>query len=131
MEKIRENAHSYSPADMYGFGVPCLASSGGTELGILRCWLARGGRGAIARGRCRLRDGGPRGRFLHLARRPARSAGRVRFFASCGWRHSHDTLDPATDLACYRPPPAAFERAAGAGVSLRRAASADMASVLA
>jgi beta-N-acetylhexosaminidase len=55
----------------------------------------------------------------------------IRFFASRGWRHSHDTLDLVTDLACYRPPPGVFERAADAGVSMRRAASADMASVLA
>ena len=37
---------------MYGFGVPCLASSGGTELGILRCW--RGG-GRVAGVRWRMR----------------------------------------------------------------------------
>jgi GNAT superfamily N-acetyltransferase len=31
----------------------------------------------------------------------------VRFFATRGWRHTHDTLDLVTDLARYRPPPGA------------------------
>lgn len=55
----------------------------------------------------------------------------VRFFASCGWRHSHDTLDLVTDLARYRPPPGVGERAASTGVTVMRAASADLADVLA
>lgn len=55
----------------------------------------------------------------------------VQFFASCGWRHSHDTLDLVTDLARYRPPPGVGERAASTGVTVTRAASADLADVLA
>lgn len=55
----------------------------------------------------------------------------VRFFASCGWRHSHDTLDLVTDLARYRPPPGVGERAASTGVTVMRAASTDLAHVLA
>jgi GNAT superfamily N-acetyltransferase len=55
----------------------------------------------------------------------------IGFFASRGWRHSHDTLDLVTDLAQYRPPPDAGERAAGSGITIARAAAADMASVLA
>ena len=55
----------------------------------------------------------------------------VRFFASCGWRHSHDTLDLVTDLARYRPPPGVGERAASTGVTVMRAASTDLADVLA
>jgi GNAT superfamily N-acetyltransferase len=51
----------------------------------------------------------------------------VQFFASCGWRHSHDTLDLVTDLAWYRPPPGVGERAASTGVTVTRAASADLA----
>lgn len=42
----------------------------------------------------------------------------VRFFASRGWRHSHDTLDLVTDLARYRAPPGACERAASTGVTV-------------
>jgi ribosomal protein S18 acetylase RimI-like enzyme len=55
----------------------------------------------------------------------------VRFFATRGWRHTHDTLDLVTDLARYRPPPGAGERAASVGVTITRASSADVASVLA
>ena len=55
----------------------------------------------------------------------------VRFFATRGWRHTHDTLDLVTDLARYRPPPGAAERAASVGVTITRAAHADVASVLA
>lgn len=55
----------------------------------------------------------------------------VRFFASRGWRRSHDTLDLVTDLARYRPPPRACERAASIGVTVTRAAGDDLASVLA
>ncbi len=57
--------------------------------------------------------------------------GAVQFFASRGWRDSHDTLVLVTDLARYRPPPGAWERAARAGVTMTRAASADLADVLA
>ena len=52
----------------------------------------------------------------------------VRFFASRGWRHTHDTLDLAADLAGYRPPGAA-EGAARTGVMITRAAAADLAAV--
>jgi GNAT superfamily N-acetyltransferase len=55
----------------------------------------------------------------------------VRFFATRGWRHTHDTLDLVTDLARYRPPPGARERAASVGVTITGASSADVASVLA
>jgi GNAT superfamily N-acetyltransferase len=53
----------------------------------------------------------------------------VRFFASRGWRHTHDTLDLVTDLAGYRPPPGAAGRAAGTGVTITRAAGEDLAAV--
>lgn len=55
----------------------------------------------------------------------------VRFFAARGWRHTHDTLDLVTDLARYRPPPGADERAASAGVTITRPSRAEVASVLA
>jgi beta-N-acetylhexosaminidase len=55
----------------------------------------------------------------------------VRFFASRGWRHCHDTLDLVTDLARYRAPPGACERAASTGVTVTRAVGDDLASVLA
>jgi GNAT superfamily N-acetyltransferase len=55
----------------------------------------------------------------------------VRFFASRGWRHSHDTLDLVADLAHYHPPVAAAQRAARAGISLATAAKADAGGVLA
>jgi hypothetical protein len=55
----------------------------------------------------------------------------VRFFATRGWRHTHDTLDLVTDLARYRPPPVAGQRAASVGVTITRASSADVASGLA
>ncbi len=52
--------------------------------------------------------------------------GAVRFFASRGWRHSHDSLDLVTDLGRYRPPPGARERAASMGVTITLAASGDL-----
>ena len=55
----------------------------------------------------------------------------VNFFASRGWRHTHDTLDLVADLAGYRPPPGAGERAASTGVTIMRAASGDLEGVLA
>jgi beta-N-acetylhexosaminidase len=55
----------------------------------------------------------------------------VRFFASRGWRHSHDTLDLVADLAHYHPPASAGQRAASAGISLATAAHADAGDVLA
>ena len=56
----------------------------------------------------------------------------ARFFASRGWRHSHDTLDLVTDLAGYRSPAGTYERASRAGVTLTRAAAGtDLVAVLA
>jgi ribosomal protein S18 acetylase RimI-like enzyme len=55
----------------------------------------------------------------------------VAFFASAGWRHSHDTLDLTADLTRYRPPPDACGRAASGGITIARATGADMTSVLA
>lgn len=55
----------------------------------------------------------------------------VQFFGSRGWRRSHDTLDLVTDLAAYRPPPGARERAASMGITVTRATGADLADVLA
>jgi GNAT superfamily N-acetyltransferase len=53
----------------------------------------------------------------------------VGFFASRGWRHTHDTLDLLTDLAGYRPPPGAARAAARAGVTITLAARGDLADV--
>lgn len=55
----------------------------------------------------------------------------VSFFASRGWRHSHDTVDLVTDLARYRLPPGAGERAASRGITITLADGAYMTSVLA
>jgi GNAT superfamily N-acetyltransferase len=53
----------------------------------------------------------------------------VRFFASRGWAHTHDTLDLVTDLVGYRLPPGAAGRAAATGVTITRATGADLAAV--
>ena len=53
----------------------------------------------------------------------------VSFFASRGWRHTHDTLDLVADLASYRPPPGAAGRAARTGVTITLAAGGDLAAV--
>jgi GNAT superfamily N-acetyltransferase len=53
----------------------------------------------------------------------------VRFFASRGWRHTHDTLDLVTDLAGYRPPPGCAGRAARSSVTITLATSVDVAAV--
>jgi GNAT superfamily N-acetyltransferase len=53
----------------------------------------------------------------------------VAFFASRGWRHSHDTLDLVTDLAGYRAPPGAAGRAVRSGVTITLAAVGDLAAV--
>lgn len=53
----------------------------------------------------------------------------VAFFASRGWRHSHDTLDLVTDLAGYRAPPGAAGRAVRTGVTITLAAVGDLAAV--
>jgi Acetyltransferase (GNAT) domain len=55
----------------------------------------------------------------------------VAFFASRGWRQTHDTLDLTADLTRYRPPADAHGRAASPGITIARAAGADMTSVLA
>jgi predicted N-acetyltransferase YhbS len=52
----------------------------------------------------------------------------VGFFASRGWRHTHDTLDLVTDLAGYRPPLGAG-LAAGTGITISQATGADLAAV--
>jgi hypothetical protein len=49
----------------------------------------------------------------------------VGFFASRGWRHTHNTLDLVTDLADYRPPPGV----AGPGVTITLATSDDLTAV--
>jgi GNAT superfamily N-acetyltransferase len=53
----------------------------------------------------------------------------VRFFASRGWRHTHDTLDLVTDLAGYRPPAGGAGRAARSGVTITLATRCDLAAV--
>jgi GNAT superfamily N-acetyltransferase len=53
----------------------------------------------------------------------------VRFFASRGWRHTHDTLDLVTDLAGYRPPVGAARRAARSGATITLATGDDLAAV--
>jgi beta-N-acetylhexosaminidase len=57
--------------------------------------------------------------------------GAVAFFTAQGWQHDGDTLDLVADLAGYRPPAAAADRAASAGVSLARASRGDLAEVMA
>jgi GNAT superfamily N-acetyltransferase len=52
----------------------------------------------------------------------------VGFFASRGWRHTHDTLDLVTDLAGYHPPLAA-RRTARTSVTITRATGTDLAAV--
>lgn len=53
----------------------------------------------------------------------------VAFFASRGWRHSHDTLDLVAALAGYRAPPGAAGRAVRTGVTITLAAAGDLAAV--
>ena len=53
----------------------------------------------------------------------------ISFFASRGWRHTHDTLDLVADLAGYRPPPGTAGRAARTGVTITLAAGGDLAAV--
>jgi GNAT superfamily N-acetyltransferase len=53
----------------------------------------------------------------------------VAFFASRGWRHTHDTLDLVTDLAGYRAPPGAAARAVRTGATITQAAAGDLAAV--
>ena len=53
----------------------------------------------------------------------------VGFFASRGWRHTHDTLDLVADLAGYRLPPGAAGRAGRSDVTITLAARGDLAAV--
>jgi GNAT superfamily N-acetyltransferase len=53
----------------------------------------------------------------------------VAFFASRGWRHTHDTLDLVTDLTGYRAPPGAAARAVRTGATITLAAAGDLAAV--
>jgi GNAT superfamily N-acetyltransferase len=53
----------------------------------------------------------------------------VAFFASRGWRHTHDTLDLVTDLTGYRAPPGAAARAVRTGATITQAAAGDLAAV--
>jgi len=62
---------------------------------------------------------------------PCDLPGAVRFFATRGWQHSHDTLDLVTDLRRYRPPPGAYQNAAAKGITITRPDSAGFAAVLA
>lgn len=57
--------------------------------------------------------------------------GAVRFFATRGWQHGDDTLDLITDLGRYRPPPGAYQNAAGKGITITRPGRAGLAGVLA
>jgi beta-N-acetylhexosaminidase len=57
--------------------------------------------------------------------------GAVRFFATRGWQHTHDTLDLVTDLRRYCPPSDAYQIAASKGITITRPGSADFAAVLA
>jgi ribosomal protein S18 acetylase RimI-like enzyme len=55
----------------------------------------------------------------------------VSFFAALGWDSRHDTLDLVADLADYRPPAGASERAAQAGVTITQATRSESGAVLA
>ena len=74
---------------------------------------------------------GSGGRFYIWPGVPRDLPGAVRFFATHGWQHSHDTLDLVTDLRRYRPPPGAYEHAAAKGITVTRPDSAGHADVLA
>jgi beta-N-acetylhexosaminidase len=62
---------------------------------------------------------------------PSNLPGAVRFFTTRGWHHTDDTLDLVTDLARYRPPSGALEKAASNGITITEPSSADLPSVLA
>ena len=79
----------------------------------------------------RRRDSRQRGRFYIWPGVPRDLPGAVRFFATRGWQHSHDTLDLVTDLRRYRPPPGAYQNAATKGITITRPGSAGFAAVLA
>ena len=55
----------------------------------------------------------------------------VRLFANCGWRAGQDTLDLVADLPDYRAPALASGSSARAGITIRPAAPADVAAVMA
>jgi ribosomal protein S18 acetylase RimI-like enzyme len=52
-------------------------------------------------------------------------------FTSCGWQAGQDTLDLVADLPVYRAPALAPGSAARAGITIRPAAAADVADVMA
>jgi ribosomal protein S18 acetylase RimI-like enzyme len=54
-----------------------------------------------------------------------------RLFANCGWRAGQDTLDLSADLPDYRAPALAPRSSAQAGITIRPAAAADLATVMA
>ena len=102
-------------------------------------WQGRGvGTGLLAAALDMLRAGGARqvraggggGSYIWPGV-PLDLPGAVGFFTARGWPHDGDTLDLVTDLAAYRPPTAAAERAAGAGVSLALAGAGELAEVVA
>jgi ribosomal protein S18 acetylase RimI-like enzyme len=62
---------------------------------------------------------------------PSNLPAAVRFFTARGWWHTDDALDLVTDLAGYRPPSGAHERAASRGITITRPGSADLPGVLA
>jgi beta-N-acetylhexosaminidase len=69
---------------------------------------------------------GSGGRFYIWPGVPRDLPGAVRFFATRGWQHSHDTLDLITDLRQYRPSPGAYQNAANKGITITaRAAPAS------
>jgi ribosomal protein S18 acetylase RimI-like enzyme len=54
-----------------------------------------------------------------------------RLFANCGWRAGQDTLDLTAELPDYRAPALAPRSPAQAGITIRPAAPADLATVMA
>ncbi len=54
-----------------------------------------------------------------------------RLFANCGWRAGQDTLDLTADLPDYQAPALAPRSSAQAGITIRPAAAADLATVMA
>lgn len=62
---------------------------------------------------------------------PSDLPGAIRLFTTCGWQHSHDTLDLVTDLRQYRPPPGACEDVARKGITITQPDTTGLADVLA
>ena len=54
-----------------------------------------------------------------------------RLFANCGWRAGQDTLDLTADLPDYQAPALAPRSSTQAGITIRPAAAADLATVMA